>query len=129
MLEIAEALAQGVIRVLEMLRNVTDGLLRRGGPVIVSGRRDGVEGRNQPTAEDVGVPLELEYDGVGRLASGRRLCRECRGEQACDDEQGATAHAVSGSLGSAGEVASALRWSVARAQRRRLRSTSCAVQR
>ena len=68
---VPEALAQCVVRIFKMLSDVADGLLGRRGTVLVPSGGDGLEGRDEATAKDVGEPHELHNDSVRRLSIGR----------------------------------------------------------
>src|SRR5712671_6242601 len=100
MLQIPDSFAEAVVRVFEMLRDVPDRLLRRRGTVVISRRWNGVEGRGETAAEDVGEALEGQHDAVAGLARGGQLGRECRGKREGEDDQGATTHVISGCGGS-----------------------------
>jgi hypothetical protein len=68
---VPDAFAQAVVCILEMLSDVADGLLRQSGTVFVLSGGDGLEGRDEATAEDVGKSHELDDDSVRRLAISR----------------------------------------------------------
>ena len=66
-LELTEAFAERIVRVLEVLGDVANRLLHRRRPEVVPIWRNGVESGDEPATEDVGEPHEGEDDAVRDL--------------------------------------------------------------